>query len=130
MAVSMLCVHAIGNKLSCKLWVACDGPAVVRWHLICCFTEMPRTRLLREEEAHLQAEFHAGNGRVCIMSLTPGVADVPEISAILVTPANNLNVMVHICAVGGVDIHAAMVVKDKVIWTCNTACDGPPLLDL
>lgn len=64
------------------------------------------------------------------VQLTPRVTDVPEIPAILVAPTHHLNVMVYICIIGSVNIHAAVVIEHEVIWACNAACDGTPLLNL
>ena len=64
------------------------------------------------------------------MKLTPGVANMPEILAILVAPPDHLHVMVDISAIVFVCVHPTSVVEDKVIGAGYAAGDWPSLHDL
>lgn len=55
---------------------------------------------------------------------------MPEVLAILMAPADHLDVMVHVSAVVLVGVHPTSIVEDEVIRTGYAASDWPSLLDL
>mmetsp|Transcript_22620 Transcript_22620/g.57546 ORF Transcript_22620/g.57546 Transcript_22620/m.57546 type:complete len:425 (-) Transcript_22620:32-1306(-) len=62
--------------------------------------------------------------------LAPGVADLPVLDAVLLAPAHDLDVVVHVHVAAGVVPDGAVVAPGEVVGAGDGAHNGPPVVDL